>query len=103
MGTEHRQPVRVVVLSASLRRGSLNERLARLAEQVIQQQGATAERATMGDFDSVWRMAAADSACFISTQLRIIKTLSVLYGFLNYLSEYFTSYGCPLGYSIPYA
>jgi len=53
VGTEHRQPVRVVVLSASLRRGSLNERLARLAEQVIQQKGATAERATMGDFDSV--------------------------------------------------
>ena len=48
MGTEHRQPVRVVVLSASLRRGSLNERLARLAEQVIQQKGATVERATMG-------------------------------------------------------
>ena len=53
MGTEHRQPVRVVVLSASLRRSSLNERLAGLAEQVIQQKGATAERAAMGDFDCV--------------------------------------------------
>lgn len=53
MGTEHRQAVRVVVLSASLRSNSLNERLARLAEQVIQQKGATVERAGMGDFDSV--------------------------------------------------
>lgn len=53
MATEHRQPIRVVVLSASLRSNSLNGRLARLAEQVIQQKGATVERAAMGDFDCV--------------------------------------------------
>ena len=53
MGTEHRQAVRLVVLSASMRRNSLNERLAALAEQVIRQKGATVERALMRDFDCV--------------------------------------------------
>jgi NAD(P)H-dependent FMN reductase len=53
MGTEHRQAVRLVVLSASMRGNSLNERLAALAEQVIRQTGATVERAVMRDFDCV--------------------------------------------------
>jgi chromate reductase, NAD(P)H dehydrogenase (quinone) len=48
-----RQPVHIIVLSASLRRGSLNERLAVLAARVAEQKGATVERATMADFDCV--------------------------------------------------
>ena len=43
--------VRVLVFGASLRSGSLNERLAALAAAVVQEHGAIAERAAMADFD----------------------------------------------------
>jgi chromate reductase, NAD(P)H dehydrogenase (quinone) len=46
-----RRPVRVLVFGASLRRESLNERLAALAANVIEAQGAHAERATLSEFD----------------------------------------------------
>ena len=56
MATDPRQPVtpepvHIVVLGASLRRESLNERLAQLAARVIEQKGATAQRAGLRDFD----------------------------------------------------
>lgn len=43
--------VRVVVFAASLRRDSLNERLAALAATVVGAQGAAVDRASMADFD----------------------------------------------------
>ena len=43
--------VRVLVFAASLRPGSLNERLAALAAAVLQEHGAIADRAAMADFD----------------------------------------------------
>ena len=45
------EPVRLLVFSASLREGSLNTRLARLARAAIEGRGATVEFATMRDFD----------------------------------------------------
>lgn len=44
-------PVRVVIFGASLREGSMNERLASLAAIVAEQNGATVDRAHMSDFD----------------------------------------------------
>lgn len=43
--------VKVLVFGASLRSNSLNDRLAGLAARVIESHGATADRATMKDFD----------------------------------------------------
>ncbi len=43
--------VRVLVFGASLRSGSLNERLAALAATFVQEHGAIADRAAMADFD----------------------------------------------------
>ncbi len=43
--------LRVLVFGASLRSGSLNQRLADLAAAVIEQHGADADRAAMADFD----------------------------------------------------
>ena len=44
-------PLRVLVFSASLREGSLNTQLARLARSVIERRGALVDFATMRDFD----------------------------------------------------
>jgi chromate reductase, NAD(P)H dehydrogenase (quinone) len=49
--TTTRYPVRVLVFAASLRSGSLNERLADLACRVAEQKEATVDRASMADFD----------------------------------------------------
>ena len=43
--------VRVLVFAASLRRASLNRRLAELAAVVVEEHGGTADRAAMADFD----------------------------------------------------
>ena len=48
---EEPRPLRVLILSASLRRDSLNARLAELAATVVHAHRATAERCTMVDFD----------------------------------------------------
>jgi len=45
-----RRPVRLLVFSASLRRESLNTRLAQLATRAIEQHGATVDYAAMADF-----------------------------------------------------
>lgn len=47
---EQRQ-IRVLVFAGSLRRGSLNERLADLAATVVEEKGGTVDRAHMADFD----------------------------------------------------
>lgn len=43
--------IRVLVFAASLRRASLNERLAALAGVIVEEQGGAADRAAMADFD----------------------------------------------------
>ena len=48
---DERCPVRVLVWGASLRDGSLNQRLAELAAQVVREKGGEADVATMADFD----------------------------------------------------
>ena len=46
-----REPIRLLVFSASLRAESLNTRLARLAARVIEDHGGTVDLAAMSDFD----------------------------------------------------
>lgn len=46
-----RRPVRVLVFGASLRTGSLNDRLAALAASVAEQKGGVVDHASMADFD----------------------------------------------------
>ena len=49
--TPERRRIRVLVFAASLRRASLNQRLATLAASVVEEQGGTADRAAMADFE----------------------------------------------------
>ena len=51
MATEQRCSVRFLVFGASMRGGSMNDRLASLAAGVVEQKGASVELATMADFD----------------------------------------------------
>ena len=51
MADGDRRTVRVLVFAASLRGGSLNDRLASLAARVATEKGAVVDRATMADFD----------------------------------------------------
>lgn len=50
-GRQDERLIRVLVFAASLRLESLNQRLAQLAATVVEEQGGTAERAAMADFD----------------------------------------------------
>ena len=52
MPTTHREPVRFLVFSASLRAGSFNTRLADLARRVIEAHEGTVDLAAMVDFDT---------------------------------------------------
>jgi chromate reductase, NAD(P)H dehydrogenase (quinone) len=45
------QPLRILIFSASLRIGSLNTQLAKLAAMVIEKNGGKADLATMKEFD----------------------------------------------------
>jgi NAD(P)H-dependent FMN reductase len=51
MARDGRRPIRCLVFGASLRQGSLNDRLAALAANVVEQQGASADRATMAELE----------------------------------------------------
>jgi len=51
MANERRSSVRLLVFGASLREGSMNDRLATLAASVAEEKGATVERATMSQFE----------------------------------------------------
>ena len=51
MATADHCPVRVLVFAASLRKGSLNDRLATLAASAVEKHGGTVDRAQMEDFD----------------------------------------------------
>lgn len=48
---KHKEPLRLLVFSASLRVASLNTRLARLAETVIEKNGGIVDFANMSEFD----------------------------------------------------
>ena len=48
---EHREPVRFLVFSGSLRAQSLNTKLARLAARLIDNHGGVVDTASMSDFD----------------------------------------------------
>ena len=52
MDDDEREPLRVLVFSASLRAESLNTRLARLAATVIERLGASVDLASMREFDA---------------------------------------------------
>ena len=51
MANERRCSVRLLVFGASLREGSMNDRLATLGASVAEEKGATVERATMSQFE----------------------------------------------------
>jgi chromate reductase, NAD(P)H dehydrogenase (quinone) len=51
MPSDGTRPLNVLVFGASLRRGSLNDRLAGLAQQVVESRGARVDRGTMAEFD----------------------------------------------------
>lgn len=51
MAKEARRPIKCLVFGASLRQASLNNRLAALAAEAVQHQGATVDRADMRDFE----------------------------------------------------
>jgi chromate reductase, NAD(P)H dehydrogenase (quinone) len=51
MAKERRCPVRLLVFGASLREGSMNDRLATLAATVAEEKGATVERGAMAEFE----------------------------------------------------
>ena len=51
MQTDPRRNFRVLVFAASLRKDSLNKRLASLAQAVVERQGAEVDLASMADFD----------------------------------------------------
>src|SRR3954466_5269421 len=51
MANDGRSSVKLLVFGASLREGSLNDRLASLAAEIAEQKGATVERAAMTDFE----------------------------------------------------
>ena len=51
MATDGNRPLNVLIFGAALRQGSLNGRLADLASQVVERQGARVDRATMAEFD----------------------------------------------------
>lgn len=51
MSSNGRHPIKLLVFGASLRRKSLNDRLATLAASVVQEKGGTVDRAHMTDFD----------------------------------------------------
>jgi chromate reductase, NAD(P)H dehydrogenase (quinone) len=52
MSIDGRHPVKFLVFGASLRRESLNDRLASLAGAVVDEKGGTVDRAHMTDFES---------------------------------------------------
>jgi len=51
MASQARRPIKCLVFGASLRKESLNNRLASLAAEIVEQQGAAVDRADMHDFE----------------------------------------------------
>jgi NAD(P)H-dependent FMN reductase len=51
MSSDGNRPLHVLIFGASLRHGSLNDRLAQLAQEVVVGRGAHVDRGTMAEFD----------------------------------------------------
>ena len=51
MASDAQRPLQVLIFGASLRQGSLNDRLAGLAQRVVEGRGARVDRGTMAEFD----------------------------------------------------
>ena len=51
MPSDEQRPLRVLIFGASLRQGSLNDRLAGLAQRVVEERGARVDRGSMAEFD----------------------------------------------------
>ncbi|MGH7604704.1 MAG: NADPH-dependent FMN reductase [Gemmatimonadaceae bacterium] len=51
MADDKRCSVKLLVFGASMRAGSINDRLASLAATIVEEKGGTAERATLSDFE----------------------------------------------------
>ena len=51
MSSDAHRPLNVMIFGASLRRGSLNDRLAGLAQHVVEERGARVDRGSMAEFD----------------------------------------------------
>ena len=51
MSSDAHRPLQVLIFGASLRRGSLNDRLAGLAQRVVEERGARVDRGSMAEFD----------------------------------------------------
>jgi chromate reductase, NAD(P)H dehydrogenase (quinone) len=51
MPSDAHRPLQVLIFGASLRRGSLNDRLAGLAQRVVEERGARVDRGSMAEFD----------------------------------------------------
>jgi NAD(P)H-dependent FMN reductase len=84
-----REPVRFLVFSASLRSGSLNTRLARLAAAVIEANGGTADVASVRDFDAPsYDADMQDSVGFPAGADRFRARLAACDGFVVCAPEY---------------
>lgn len=84
-----REPVRLLVFSASLRNGSLNTRLALLAAAAIEANGAEADVASMRDFDAPsYNADVQDSAGFPPGADRFRARLTACDGFVVCAPEY---------------
>jgi chromate reductase, NAD(P)H dehydrogenase (quinone) len=51
MTSDGSRPLNLLIFGASLRQGSLNDRLAGLAQQVVEERGGRVDRGTMAEFD----------------------------------------------------
>jgi NAD(P)H-dependent FMN reductase len=88
-GAAPREPVRFLVFSASLRSGSLNTRLARLAAAVIEANGGQADVAAMRDFDAPsYNADVQDSEGFPAGAGRFRDRLTACDGFVICSPEY---------------
>jgi len=85
----HREPVRFLVFSASLRTGSLNTRLAVLAAAAIRANGGQADVASMRDFDAPsYNSDVQDNEGFPAGADRFRASLTACDGFVICAPEY---------------
>jgi len=91
--TSPRSPLSFLVLSASLQRGSLNTQLAKLAAETLESNGATAEVATLGDYDAPSYDADVESRSGLPRVAeRFRQRLELTDGFVIASPEYNASY-----------
>lgn len=84
-----REPVHLLVFSASLRTDSLNTRLSSLVTASIEEQGGVVDRATMGDFDAPSYNGDVEGAVGLPAGARAFRTrLEAAHGFVIVSPEY---------------